>query len=176
MAVSEFLLLLLLITACKTFLFGLVINSAKFNCITGKNISVTEWLHVHVMLWQPQEMLNCVIFLLTADLHECCLAWLGHSHVTLPGHPALVLKLPHRQVKKHKNKHSSFILLFFGQSVYLHKLFQRSRDAVASGMNLAAVACSPNWTGQLWWCYGCPPPSREVAITALLNYSEGHVT
>lgn len=34
-----------------------------------------------------------------ADLHECCLAWLGHSHVTLPGYPALVLKLPHRQVK-----------------------------------------------------------------------------
>lgn len=38
-------------------------------------------------------------FLFSADLHECCLAWLGHSHVPLPGYPALVLKLPHRQVK-----------------------------------------------------------------------------
>ena len=38
-------------------------------------------------------------FFLPADLHECCLAWLGHSHVTLPGYPALVLKLPHCQVK-----------------------------------------------------------------------------
>lgn len=38
------------------------------------------------------------MFLWATDLHECSLAWLGHPHVALPGYPALVLKLPHRQV------------------------------------------------------------------------------
>lgn len=33
-----------------------------------------------------------------ADLHVRRLARLGRPHVTLPGHPALVFKLPHRQV------------------------------------------------------------------------------
>lgn len=40
-----------------------------------------------------------VMSLLPVDLHVCCLAWLGHSHVTLPGYSSLVLKLPHCQVQ-----------------------------------------------------------------------------
>lgn len=35
-----------------------------------------------------------------ADLHVRRLARLGGPHVTLPGHSALVFKLPHCQVKK----------------------------------------------------------------------------
>lgn len=40
-----------------------------------------------------------MLSLLPADLHVRRLARLGGSHVTLPGHSALVFKLPHCQVK-----------------------------------------------------------------------------
>lgn len=40
-----------------------------------------------------------VVSLLPADLHVRRLARLGGPHVTLPGHSALVFKLPHCQVK-----------------------------------------------------------------------------
>lgn len=40
-----------------------------------------------------------MLSLLPADLHVRRLARLGGPHVTLPGHSALVFKLPHCQVK-----------------------------------------------------------------------------
>ncbi|MEQ2188698.1 hypothetical protein GOODEAATRI_017635, partial [Goodea atripinnis] len=46
--------------------------------------------------FQPEE--NTVETEEPLNLHECCLAWLGHSHVPVPGHPALVFELPHCQV------------------------------------------------------------------------------
>lgn len=33
-----------------------------------------------------------------AGIHECCMAWLGHSHVPVPSNSEVVPQLPHRQV------------------------------------------------------------------------------
>lgn len=51
--------------------------------------------------WRPWNRRNRVstLCLLPADLHVRRLARLGGPHVALPGHSALVFKLPHCQVK-----------------------------------------------------------------------------
>lgn len=55
-------------------------------------LTITQWLNTHC--WEK----DSEWFYLPPDLYECCLAWLGHSNVPLPGNSALVFKLPHRQV------------------------------------------------------------------------------
>lgn len=78
----------------------------------AKGLISTDFLNVFMIqdslppaLWSSDWNAHCAwpmcvnVSLRPADLHVCCLARLGCSHVTLPGHSALVFKLPHCQVR-----------------------------------------------------------------------------
>lgn len=79
-------------------------NFYWFSACGFLNVSMTQDLLPPVLLSRDSNARSawqmCVnVSLLPADLHVCCLARLGCSHVTLPGHSALVFKLPHCQVR-----------------------------------------------------------------------------
>lgn len=91
---------------CALFLFIIYFVSKGEHVVSGTwSIMKEIWGESYCMLYICVNTNGCVFFFFVfLDLHECCLARLGHPHVPLPGYPAPVLKLPHCQVQKKKTQ------------------------------------------------------------------------